>query len=123
MNSPFTAYSTAQEIFTNNKYLDVLKSKDRGKTWKLLYNISTVASKSKLGWTANVGSGIYSKITYMISDVTYYVIDTEGNFHGTRNGGTSWYVESSIGKLNKLPLFINMYSSSLGMVGGSNGNV
>jgi len=29
MNSPFTAYNTAQEIFTNNKYLDILKSKDR----------------------------------------------------------------------------------------------
>ena len=28
MNSPFTAYSTEQDIFTNDKYLNILKTKD-----------------------------------------------------------------------------------------------
>ena len=68
MNSPFTAYSTAQEIFTNNKYLDILKSKDyilelKPEEHKVTYTIIDKIEENK-----KIDKTPYDKLINIIND-------------------------------------------------------
>jgi photosystem II stability/assembly factor-like uncharacterized protein len=101
---------------------DILKTIDGGQSWLKLPNIQST-STSVNNWISAGGLGPYSKIVHMISLFTVFIVDTIGNVKVSNDGGDTWIDDSSLARSSKLQLFINMYSSNLGIVGGSFGNI